>query len=112
MRLALKALAVQAAAVIVLFAALVALPLPGDFFERWGALSGPLAWLGCALVTARILGLAPAPVLLTAVGGGVAGAVVFVVASHAAGMVAALLVFGALCGALTPERARPKLLNR
>ena len=44
-RLFWKALAVQAVALIVLFAVLVALPFPDDFFERWGAVTGPLASL-------------------------------------------------------------------
>ena len=111
-RLSFKALAVQSAAVIALFALLVALPLPGDFFERWGALTGPLAWAGCALVTARVLGLAPVPVLLAAIGGGIAGAVVFVLAGHTAGMVVALLVFGTACGTLTSSATPRKVLNQ
>ena len=108
-RLFWKALAVQAVALIVLFAVLVALPLPDDFFERWGAVTGPLAWLACALVTGRLLRLP----LAAAIGGGVAGAVVFLVASHTAGMVAALLVFAACCGAgLTAGSDRSRVFNR
>jgi hypothetical protein len=105
-RLFWKALAVQAIAVIALFAVLVALPVPEDFFERWGAVTGPLAWLGCALVTARVLRLRQRPVLLAAVIGGVAGALVFLVASHAAGMAAALVVFAACCGLTSAPRHR------
>ena len=112
-RLFWKALAVQAVALIVLFAVLVALPFPDDFFERWGAVTGPLAWLACALVTGRLLRLPQRVVLAAAIGGGVAGAVVFLVASHTAGMVAALLVFAACCGAgLTPGFGRSRVFNR
>jgi hypothetical protein len=88
-----KALAIQAVAVIAVFAVLVALPLPDGLFERWGIVTGPLAWLACALVTARVLGLPQRLVLAAAAGAGVAGALVFLVVSHAAGMAAALVVF-------------------
>ena len=94
-----KALAAQAAAVLVLFAVLVALPFPEDFFERWGWLTGPVAWFGCALLTARILGLPERLVLFSAAVGGAAGAIVFLLVGHGAGLAAALLVFGAACGA-------------
>jgi len=43
-RLFWKSLAVQAAAVLVLFGVLIALPLPDDFFEDYGFIVGPLAW--------------------------------------------------------------------
>ena len=97
-RLFWKALGVQAAAVAVLFAILVALPLPEDFFEDWGFLAGPVAWLVCSLVSARVLSLPVAYVLFAAVAGGVAGAIVILATSHWPGMIAALLVFAASCG--------------
>jgi hypothetical protein len=97
-RLFWKALGVQAAAVAVLFAILVALPLGDGFFDDWGFLVGPIAWLACALATARILSMPLGFVLFSAVAGGVAGAIVLLVATHWAGMVAALLVFAASCG--------------
>jgi hypothetical protein len=61
-----KALGVQAAAVAVLFGVLVALPLDEDFFENWGFVVGPTAWLACSLLTARVLSL---PARLRAVRG-------------------------------------------
>jgi hypothetical protein len=105
-RLFWKALGVQAAAVAVLFAILVALPLGDDFFEDWGFVVGPIAWLACALVTSRLLSLPVAYALFSAVAGGVAGAIVLVVASHWAGMVAGLLVFAASCGSYEPAGER------
>jgi hypothetical protein len=96
-RLFWQALGVQGAAVAVLFAVLIALPLSGDFFEDWGFATGPLAWLACSVVTARLLSLPPMHALFSAVAGGVAGVIVLLVASHWAGMVAALLVFAASC---------------
>ena len=97
-RLFWRALGVQAAAVAVLFGILVALPLPHHFFEDYGWLVGPLAWIACSFVTARILTLPLAYVLFSALAGGVAGAIVMLVANHLAGLVASLLVFAASCG--------------
>jgi hypothetical protein len=93
-----KALGVQAAAVVVLSAILVALPLDEDFLDDWGFVVGPIAWFACSLVTARVLSLPLAYVLFAALAGGVAGEIVLLVTSHWAGVVAALLVFAASCG--------------
>jgi hypothetical protein len=111
-RLFWKALGVQAAVVAVLFAILVALPLGDGFFDDWGFVVGPIAWLACSLVTARVLAMPLAYVLFSAVAGGVAGAIVLVVANHWAGMVAALLVFAASCGSYDPATAEQEVLRR
>jgi hypothetical protein len=101
-RLFWTSLAVQALVLAVPFVVL-ALTLDRSFFEDWGWLAGPVTWLACSLVTARILSLPFGYVLFSAVAGGVAGAIVFLVASHWAGMVAGLLVFAASCGSYDPE---------
>ena len=101
-RLFWKSLAVQAVVVAVPFV-LLALALDKSFFEDWGWLVGPVVWLACAAVTALILSMPLGYVLFSAVAGGVAGAIVFLVASHWAGMVAGLLVFAASCGSYDPE---------
>ena len=101
-RLFWKALVVQAIVVAIPFAILGA-ALSEDFFEDWGWLAGPLVWLACSLVSARILDIPLAYVLFSALAGGVAGAIVMLVASHWAGMVAALLVFAASCGSYDPR---------
>jgi hypothetical protein len=93
-----KAFGVQAIAVAVLFGVLVALPLDDDFFEHWGFVVGPVAWLTCSLGTARVLSLPTGYALFAALAGGAAGTIVLVLVSHAAGMVAALAVFAASCG--------------
>jgi hypothetical protein len=93
---------VQAITVGILFAAL--LPLGHDFFESWGVVVGPVAWLACSYVTGRVLKLPISLAVFSAVAGGVAGGIVMLAASHTAGMVAALLVFGASCGGYDPER--------
>jgi hypothetical protein len=95
-------LAVQAIVLAIPFVVL-AVTLDESFFEDWGWLAGPAIWLACSAVTARILSLPLGYVLFSAVAGGVAGAVVFLVASHWAGMVAGLLVFAASCGSYDPE---------
>ena len=41
--------------------------LSEDFFEDWGWLVGPVIWLACSLVTARILEIPLAYVLFSAV---------------------------------------------
>jgi hypothetical protein len=102
-RLFWKALVVQAVLVGGLFGLLVALPLPDDFFEDFGFLTGPLAWILCSVATGRLLSLPLGFVAFAALAGGVAGVIVTVAASHYAGMVAALLVFSASCGSYEPE---------
>jgi hypothetical protein len=101
-RLFWKALVVQAIVVAIPFAILGA-ALPESFFEDWGWIVGPLIWLGCSLVTARILDIPLAYVLFSALAGGVAGLIVMLVATHWAGMIAALLVFAASCGSYDPR---------
>jgi hypothetical protein len=95
-------LAVQAIVLAIPFAVL-AVTLDKSFFEEWGWLAGPAVWLACSAVTSRILSLPLGYVLFSAVAGGVAGAIVFLVASHWAGMAAGLLVFAASCGSYDPE---------
>jgi hypothetical protein len=101
-RLFWTSLAVQAIVLAVPFVVL-AVTLDESFFEDWGWLAGPVVWLAASAVTARILSLPLGYVLFSAVAGGVAGAVVFLVASHWAGMAAGLLVFAASCGSYDPE---------
>ena len=85
--------------------AVLALALSDDFFEDYGWISGPLVWLACSLLTARILALPLSIALFSAAAGGVAGAIVFLVTSHWPGVVAGLLVFAASCASY--ETAQP-----
>jgi hypothetical protein len=100
----LRSLGVQALAVAVLFAILLGLPLGDDFFEDYGWLTGPVAWIVCSLITARVLSLPAGLVLFAALAGGVAGAIVSLVTSHTVGLVIGLLVFAASCGGYDPEQ--------
>jgi hypothetical protein len=100
----LRSLAVQALAVAIVFGVLIALPLGNDFFEDYGVVTGPVAWIACALVTGRVLSLPAGFVLFAALAGGVAGTLVALVTSHTAGLAISLLVFAASCGGYDPER--------
>jgi hypothetical protein len=91
-----KALLVQGLALAVL-GGILGLALSDDFFEDYGWISGPLAFLACSLLTARILSLPLSIALFSALAGGVAGAIVFLITSHWPGVVAGLLVFAASC---------------
>jgi hypothetical protein len=86
-----------------LFAVLLALPLDDDFFEDYGWITGPLAWIACAAATGRILRLPGSLVLFAAAAGGVAGAIVGLVASHPVGLVVAVAVFAASCAGYGDE---------
>ena len=101
-RLFWKSLVIQAVAVAVPFA-ILGIALDREFFEDWGWAVGPVVWLACSLITARLLSLPLGYVLFSAVAGGVAGAIVMLATSHWAGMGAALLVFAASCGSYDPE---------
>ncbi len=95
LRLLLKAAAIQAVLVGAVFVVLA--PLPEDFFRRYGAITGPTAWIFCSLVTVRLLHLNARRGSAAALLGGAAGALTGL-ASHSFGLVAAVLVFGAVCG--------------
>jgi hypothetical protein len=90
-----RAALVQALLIAALFGILIALPLGDDFFEDYGFITGPVAWLVCAAVTGAILKLPRDLVLFAAVAGGVAGFLVSLVASHTVGLLVAIAVFGA-----------------
>jgi hypothetical protein len=102
-RLFWKSLVAQAFFVVVLFAILIALPLGDGFFEDYGWITGPVAWFGCSLLTARLLDVPVGYVLFSAIAAGVCGAIVLLVATHWAGMVVALLVFAASNATYDPD---------
>jgi hypothetical protein len=102
--LALRAGAVQLLAVGVVFA-LLALSLPRSFFEDWGIVAGPAAWMVCAALTARILRLPLGRTLLVAAGAGLLGAAAGLGIGHNAGIVVAIGLFGLLAGATIREAA-------
>jgi hypothetical protein len=97
-----KVVLVQAGAVALVSVAL-ALALPHDFFEDWGWVAGPGAWLACSLLTARVLGLGLPLTLAGAAVAGVVSLVAVLAGVHWLGAALAVLVFAAWC-ARTDER--------
>jgi len=92
-----RTIVVQIVLVVILFV-ILALLLPKSFFEDWGMVTGPLAWMLCAYGTASILKL---PKAETLVGAALAGlpAIVFVVAGlHTVASPVATIFFGLWCG--------------
>lgn len=101
-----RAALLQLAAVALLSLAL-GLALPEDFFEDWGWLAGPAAWLLCAAFTARVLGLPLGPALLGAVLAGLPSLLAVVVGLHWAGAVLAVGLFALWCARLRVGSAGP-----
>jgi hypothetical protein len=101
-RLFWKSLIVQTAFVAVLVGILVALPLE-DFFEDYGWITGPVAWFGCSVLTARVLAVPVGYVVFSAIAGGVCGALVMLVTSHWTGLLVALLVFASSNATYDPD---------
>jgi hypothetical protein len=87
---------VQFVAVAVLSIAL-AIVFSHGFFADWGWLVGPLAWLGCALVTARVVGLEPPPTLVRALLAGLVSFLFVLVGLHWLGALVAVGLFAYLC---------------
>lgn len=91
-----RVIAVQLLAVAAVSIAL-ALALPKSFFEDWGWLSGPGAWVACAAVTARVLGLPVGHTLLGAVLAGLPSILAVIAGVHWLGALVAVALFGVWC---------------
>jgi hypothetical protein len=91
-----RAALLQLLAVALLSIAL-ALALPHSFFEDWGWIAGPAAWMLCAAFTARMLRLPLGPALLGAVLAGLPSLLAVLVGLHWAGAVLAVAIFAAWC---------------
>lgn len=85
-------LAVAAASVV------LALLLPKSFFESWGWLSGPAAWLICAAFTASVLKLDLPKTVFGAALAGLPSIVFVLVGVHWLGALFGALLFAAWCG--------------
>ena len=90
---------VQVVAVAVL-SVLLALVFSHGFFESWGWLVGPLSWLACAWLTARVVGLPEGPVLVRAALAGIPSLLFVLIGAHWLGAVVAAGLFAALCARL------------
>jgi hypothetical protein len=89
----------QAAAVAVLSIAL-ALALPHSFFEDWGWVAGPAAWLLCAALVARVLRLPLRGALIGAALAGLPSVLAVVLGVHWLGAALAVVLFALWCGRL------------
>jgi hypothetical protein len=102
-RMGAKALLVQLVLVGVLFV-ILAVALPKSFFQDWGWLTGPLAWLLCAVATARIVRLPVVGTLVGSVLAGIPSLIFVVVGIHWLGMVVMLGLFALWCARLAVDR--------
>lgn len=82
------------------------LSLSHDFFESWGWLAGPAAWLICAAVTALIVRL-PIPIsVLGAVVAGIPSAAATLTGIHWLGVAVGIVLFALWCGWLAARGDR------
>ena len=95
--LAIRVAAIQAVLVAVLSITL-AIALPHSFFEDWGWLAGPGAWLACALITATVLDLPRGRTLLGAALAGLPSLLAVLIGVHWLGAVIAIVLFAIWCG--------------
>lgn len=95
----------QTVAVIAL-SLVLAFTLPRHFFDDWGWLTGPGAWILCAALTAWVLNLPAGPVLIGAVLAGIPSALAVVVGVHWLGVVIAIAAFAAWCAWLARRPGR------
>jgi hypothetical protein len=95
---------VQLVAVAVL-SLLLAIVFSHGFFVDWGWLAGPVAWLVCAGITARVVGLELPPTLIRAVGAGVVSVLFVLVGLHWLGALVAVGLFACLCARDSGGRA-------
>jgi hypothetical protein len=100
-----RAALLQLAAVALLSLALE-LALPKDFFEDWGWITGPSAWMLCAAFTARVLRLPLGAALLGAALAGLPSLLAVVLGIHWAGAVLAVALFALWCAALADRLSR------
>jgi hypothetical protein len=91
--------AVQIVAVAAL-SLLLALIFPHGFFESWGWLVGPLTWMLCAWLTARIVGLPEVPVLIRAALAGIPSLLFVLLGLHWLGAAVAVAIFALWCATL------------
>lgn len=81
--------------------------LPDSFFDDWGWLSGPAAWLGCAALTAWALRLSVPGVLLGAVIAGIPSVIAVIAGVHWLGVAIAIGAFAAWCAWLAGRPGGP-----
>jgi len=96
----------QTLAVAVLSVAL-AIALPHSFFEDWGWVAGPGAWLLCAALVARLLRLPLRGALIGAALAGLPSVLAVIVGVHWLGAALAVVLFALWCGRLAADPELP-----
>ncbi|MGK2931219.1 MAG: hypothetical protein ACSLFD_00320 [Solirubrobacterales bacterium] len=91
-----KSVLVQLLAVVAV-SLVLGLLLPKSFFEDWGWLSGPTAWIACSVFTAAVLRLPRGVVVLGAILAGVPSVIAVIVGIHWLGVILAVGFFGVWC---------------
>lgn len=91
-----KAFFVQAIGVGIL-GAITGIAFSHSFFEDWGWVIGPVAWMLAATATALILKLPLPATLLGAILAGIPSAILTVAGLHWAGAILAILLFAGWC---------------
>src|SRR4051794_14768495 len=99
-----RAALIQALAVAAL-SMVLAIALPHTFFENWGWIAGPAAWIACALFTARVLHLPYVPALLGAAGAGLVSVVAVLAGVHWLGAAIAVGLFACWCARLGRDQS-------
>ena len=102
----LKAAFLQIVIVAVAFG-ILRLTLDKEFFEDWGWLTGPVAWLGSATIVAVVLTLPIPQTLMGAALAGLVSAVFVVIGLHLVGLVLAIPLFALWCGRLRVDPELP-----
>lgn len=96
----------QALAVAVLSVAL-AIALPKSFFEDWGWVAGPGAWIVCAALVARVLRLPLGGALIGAALAGLPSVLAVVIGVHWLGAALAIVLWALWCGRLAADPNLP-----
>ena len=85
-------------ALVAVLGVILGVTLPHEFFEGWGWLVGPVAWLGCAAATGAVLRLSIPMTLVGAILSGIPGALATLTGVHWLGVAVGIITFGLWCG--------------
>ena len=77
--------------------------LPHSFFEDWGWVAGPAAWILASALTARVLRLDLRHALLGAALAGIPSGIATIAGQHALGALLAIIAFALWCGRTEPK---------
>jgi len=78
--------------------------LPTSFFESWGWVSGPVAWIACAAFTATVLKLDLPRTMFGAALAGLPSIIFVVIGVHWLGALFAAVLFAIWCATRAGER--------